>query len=446
VNALGAILTVFFCGSILVLPRRQAALAIMASTLYLTQGQAVEIGFNLFSTRFIEMAAFARILMRGELRRISFVPVDRLLLIFFSVMVGIYTIRSGYIDAYQFGTAVDGWLCYFSLRALIVDLDDFTFLMKGTALLLVPFALLMTLEATTGHNLFVFMGGIQDTPEFRNGHYRAQGSFRHAILAGSLGATTLAILIGFLFQRSCRQWAVVGIVASVVIVLASHSSGPFMAAGVSVVAWGFWRFRLKMKLVRRSIFFGMLAMHLAMKAPIWFIFARISDVLGGDGWHRSNLIDKFITNFGNWWFAGMDFLDTADWAATKLSTGGVDTTNYYVSIGIVGGLLSLVLFIAVFVACFKLIGRALGRLRIHFGASNPTNEAILWGVGCAVCSHMINLTAVEYFDQFYVIWYLHLAVLVSLSTYALAKFPAKMIGADEGVGEPVESDDRVPAT
>jgi hypothetical protein len=445
VNSLGTILTVFFCGAILTLPRRQAALAIVASTLYLTQGQAVELGFNLFSTRFIEMAAFARILMRGELRRITFTPVDRLLLIFFSVMVGIYTIRSGHIDAYQFGTAVDGWLCYFSLRVLIVDFDDFTYLAKGTAFLLVPFALLMTFEAVTGHNLFAFMGGIPDEPDFRNGHYRAQGSFRHAILAGSLGATTLALLIGFLFQKSCRGWAVVGIAASIVIVLASHSSGPFMAAGVSLVAWGFWRFRLKMKTVRRSIFFGMLAMHLTMKAPIWFIFARISDVLGGDGWHRSNLIDKFIKNFSSWWFAGMDFLDTGDWAATKLSTGGVDTTNYYVSIGIVGGLLSLVLFIIVFVSCFKLIGRALGRLRIHFGESNPATEAILWGVGCAVCSHMINLTAVEYFDQFYVIWYLHLAVLVSLSSYVLAKFPAKVVGAAQSVGEPVESGDRVPA-
>ncbi len=391
------------------------------------------------------MAAFARILMKGELRQITFTTIDRLFLAFFSVMVGIYTIRSGHIDAYQFGTAVDGWLCYFSVRALVFDFEDFTYLSKGTALLLVPFALLMTFEAATGRNLFALMGGVPDAPVMREGHYRCQGSFRHAILAGSMGATTMALLIGFMFRKSYRRWALLGIAASIVIVFTSRSSGPLMAAITSVAGWACWYLRHKMKAVRRTIFFSLLAMHLFMKAPVWFIFARISDVLGGDGWHRSNLIDKFVQNFGNWWFAGMDFLDTGDWAATKLASGGVDTTNYYVGIGLIGGLLSLSLFIALFVACFSLIGRAMARLRVQ-PESQLKNDAILWGIGCAVCTHMINLTAVTYFDQFYVIFYLHLAVLASLSTFVLAKFPAKVTGALQRVGEPVESGDRVPAT
>ena len=97
-------------------------------------------------------------------------------------------------------------------------------------------------------------------------------------------------------------------------------------------------------------------MHLTMNAPVWYIFDRLSGILGGDGWHRSNLIDQFIKHFEEWWLMGMPFENTGDWAATVIASGGVDVTNYYVSIGIAGGLISLIFFLAVLKSCFGYVG------------------------------------------------------------------------------------------
>ena len=427
-NAIGAILTLFFCMAVFVLPRRLAALAVLGSTLYITEGQAVDLGINFLAVRFIEVAAFLRVLTRRELGKINFTPTDKWLLYFFTALVVIYALRTKETDIYQLGTAVDGWLVYFSIRALIVDFEDFTSFMKGAAFLFVPFAALMTVEALTGHNLFApLMGGVPDTPILREGHYRCQGSFRIAITAGSLGATFVSLFVGYTFQRKNRFWALIGIVACIAIVLASHSSGPLMAAVTAIAGWACWYVRHRMQTIRRGIVATLVLLHLTMSAPVWFIFDRISGVLGGDGWHRSNLIDKFILNFRSWYIGGMPFADTSSWAATQLPWGGVDITNYYVSIGIVGGLLPFILFIVFLTSNFKLIGRALWRLRAQKGDALEW-EPVLWGLGCTLCSHVVNLTAVQYWDQFYVIWYIHLAALVSLSTYVLSRYPSVVAG------------------
>jgi hypothetical protein len=423
VNAVGAILTCFFCVAAFVVPRRLAALSMLAATLYITEGQALDLGINFMAIRFVELAAFLRVIVRGELFKITFTSADRWLLTFFVTLVGIYILRTGIFDWYIFGQAVDGWLTYFCFRSLITDFDEFTFFLKGATMLLVPYALLMTFEAQTGRNLFALMGGIPDTPELREGHYRCQGSFRIAITAGSLGATFVSLFAGFLFHRTCRGWALGGVVSCIVIVLASHSSGPLMAAATAIAGWACWYARRDMKWVRRGVVAILVALQLTMSSPAWFIFDRLSGIFGGDGWHRSNLIDQFIHSFAHWWLAGMPIGMTSDWAATQMSWGGVDVTNYYVAIGLNGGLLPFTLFLVFLTACFKSIGRALARLRAQ---PEPPEyaEAILWGAGCTVCVHVVNLTAVSYWDQFYVIWYLHLAIATSLSTYVLSKYPS----------------------
>jgi len=137
-------------------------------------------------------------------------------------------------------------------------------------------------------------------------------------------------------------------------------------------------------------------------------------VIGGDGWARSNLIDKFLRHFQEWWLMGMPIQDTGDWAATRMPWGGVDVTDYYVSIGINGGLISLVFFVILLKQCYQLIGRGLEAVRSD-PERDPFDEMILWGLGCTVCVHMVNFFSVVYWDQSYAAWYLQVAAAVSLS-------------------------------
>jgi len=413
VNALGAILTCVFSILALTRSRQVAALAVLGATLFITEGQSVNLGLNFFALRFVEIAVFARVLSKRELSKITFTKIDRWLMIFFITLLVLNSIQLGSVDLYQLGTVVDCWLVYFGFRALISSTEEYTDFMRGSVYLLVPFALLMIFEAASGRNLFAAMGGVPESPILREGHFRCQGSFRVPITAGSLGATYFPLFVGFWFQKSCRKWALVGLVACFAIVVASRSSGPLMAILTGIMGWGCWVIRRKMQWVRRGIVALLLGLHMVMNQPVWFIFDRISGVLGGDGWHRSNLIDKFFLHMSEWWAVGMPFINTADWAATQLPWGGVDVTNYFVSIGLTAGLLTLFFFIRFLVVCFSLLGRTATALGAY-GAEGRSLEALIWGIGCTICAHTVNLTAVLYWDQSYVFWYLHLAFASSM--------------------------------
>jgi len=420
-TALGVVITLFCCLSALVVPRRLIILPYIIATLYVTQGQAIEFaGLSLTTVRLVEIVTAARLFSTKGLVPFKRNSVDNCILAFFPTYCLVTLLRTGTVDMYTFGGMIDSFLVYFSFRAMFAtptDILDFT---RWMALLLVPFTLFMCVEAARGRNLFAFMGGVPETPVFREGHYRAQATFRVAITAGSLGATFFPIFASLFFRRKEWFYAVTGSLCCVAITIASHSSGPLMAAVAGAIGWACWLMRDRMRIVRLAIVTILVGLHFTMSRPVWFIFDRISGIIGGDGWHRSNLIDKFLKNWDEWILIGMPMERTVDWAATVTKFGFVDVTNYYVSIGISGGLISFVIFWTLLRRTFRTVGDA-SQVLAQPNSDSDGLRPILWGYGVAVCAHAINLTAVSYWDQSYVIWYLHLAIAVSLASSILGR-------------------------
>lgn len=408
-----------FVIAILFFERRWALLSILAGTVYVTQGPSVAIfGINFNPIRFIELAGLTRVFLRNEHKSIRWNSMDKIFILFNIVYLLVYVVKCkihpSAIDAvsYRVGYLCDAVICYILFRSLIDSIDVFTVFVSDMILLLVPFAGLMLIEAITGHNYFSSMGGVPATPVIRDGYYRCQASFRHAITAGSVGSTLLPIFIFLCARPEYRFRGIVGVFVSLIIVGTSHSSGPLMSAVAGVIAWTFWIIRDRMRHVRIGIVVSLVVLHLIMKAPVWFLIARVSDVTGGDGWHRANLIDQFIRNTAGWWLMGMPLELTVDWAATVMPWGAVDITNQYVAIGLNGGILSLAMFVLYFQTCFSSIGNGLKKIRS--GMKDKSLELLLWALGATLFSHMVNIVAVSYWDQFYVIWYFALASISSV--------------------------------
>ena len=78
--------------------------------------------------------------------------------------------------------------------------------------------------------------------------------------------------------------------------------------------------------------------------------------MGGDGWHRSELIDTAIRHFHEWWLLGTQY--TMHWMtfSNEIEPGMADITNQYVFEGIKGGVVTLLLFIAIIALSFKAVG------------------------------------------------------------------------------------------
>jgi len=421
-NPLLGLITLVLILVIIFLPRRWAALGVVSGVCYLTQTQFFVVGgINFTAIRFIILVGFIRVIRRKEFSFSRLNKVDKSLVIFSSVLLLVFALRSQLSPGiqsgmYRLGLFCDGLLSYFTFRGLLRDPDTFKQFLKDMDL---PFAIFMIVEGITGRNFFSIMGGVPATPVFRNGHYRSQAAFHHSITAGSFGATLLPLFIGLAFFAEDRVRAVMGIVLGLLITIASHSSGPLMALMGGLAAWACWPLRERMRMVRWAIVGFWVSLAAVMKAPVWFIYSRISDIIGGDGWHRSNLIDKFVNNFQDWWLIGMPLEKTKHWAATWMPWGAVDLTNEYVKVGINGGLISLILFIWLFKICYQSLGKAMGKIR-RDTQNDRRNEALLWGLGSALFSHMVNLTSVTYFDQFWVMWYMLLAVISGVTEYYLS--------------------------
>jgi hypothetical protein len=112
-------------------------------------------------------------------------------------------------------------------------------------------------------------------------------------------------------------------------------------------------------------------------------------------------------HFREWWLMGTNY--TAHWSPTgsglPLYPDMMDLTNRFVAEGVSGGLLVLILFIAIIVMCYK---------RIGFVVLNTQNYCLeerflFWAMGCAMFSYIFAFMSVSSSSQTGVLYYFLLA-------------------------------------
>ena len=305
----------------LMLPRRWAPLPLLIGACYITRDQMIEVGpFHFTVLRLIIAAGLVRVLLRGERLAGELNGLDRVMLIWMGWML----VSSGFhkdpsaVVINRLGLVYDACGTYFLLRIFCQSLDDVKNLCRLTAILLVPVAVEMLYEKLVLHNLFDELGGGLESPEIREGRIRAQGPFAHAILAGTVGAACLPLIVGIWQQY--RKTAVAGITACGVMVFSCASTGPILSAMAAIGALFLWRYhdQGRMRFIRWFAVVGYIALDLVMKDPAYFLIGRIDLVGGSTGEHRSRLIQSAIEHLPEWWLAGTDY--TRHWMPSGIES------------------------------------------------------------------------------------------------------------------------------
>jgi hypothetical protein len=262
----------------------------------------------------------------------------------------------------------------------------------------------MAFEKATGRNVFAIFGGVMPNTIIRDGALRCQGPFAHPILAGTYGAVILPLCIA-LWWRGNKKLAFVSTCAALTITITSASSGPVLSAVFGIVALCLWRWRGKLRILRWGMLLGLIGLNMVMKAPVWFLLARVDIFSGSTGYHRAFLIDRAIANFSDWWLVGTK--STEGWADADQHL--FDVTNQYVWEGVEGGFLTLVLFILLISFSFQAVGRAVLAVK-----DKPKSVGFpIWALGAALLVHVVTYISVPYFDQMIVVWYLTIAMISS---------------------------------
>ena len=304
----------------------------------MTLGQGVDLGPLTFTViRILIAVGVVRVVMRGERVVGGVNGLDWLMIAWgvWACVASLFHEHGALVN--RLGLVYDSCGIYFLLRAFCSSIEDLVLLCSTIALVLIPVALEMVYEKIAVHNAFSLFGGVLEIPEIREGRIRANEPFAHPILAGTVGAVTLPLMIGI--WRYHRTTAFVGAFACLTMILCSASSGPVMSAAFAVGALSAWRYRQYMRLFRWSILLGYIALDLVMKAPAYYLLARIDIAGGSTGWHRARRIESSIEHIGEWWVVATDY--TRHWMPTGVlwSPNHTDTTNYFLNMGVLGGLL-----------------------------------------------------------------------------------------------------------
>ena len=397
--------------ALLALPRRLASLPLLVGACYMTLGQGVRIGpFSFTVIRLLIAVGLVRVIVRGE-RFVERMNSLDLLMVAWAAWALISSLF--YRDTFEvlvnrLGLVYNACGVYFLFRIFCQSLEDVFRICRIMGCLLVPLSIGMLFEKITGNNIFSALGGVAQLSELRDGSIRAQGAFSHPILAGTFGAVCLPLMIG-LWRKNGRT-AVAGIAACCAIVFASLSSGPIMCLLSGVGALFVWHWRHQMRIVRWLAVLGYIGLDLVMKAPAYYIIARIDLTGSSTGWHRAALIDSAIEHLSEWWLAGTNY--TRHWMpyGVNWSEAHADITNNYISMGVLGGLPLMLLFIAVMVKGFSSVGQSLRQ-----AASLPSESCfMIWALGASLFAHSIAFVSVSLFDQSVVFFYLILAFIGSV--------------------------------
>ncbi len=390
---------------VVLLPRRFAISPLILMASFIPSAQRLVIsGLDFDLMRILVLFAWARLLLRNELKGFIWNRLDSLMVAWMVSGTLVYTLQQGTSNGFinRCGWMFVGLGMYLFFRCVLRNWEDFERLVMAFIVVSIPVAVAIAIEWTTGRNAFSIFGGVPEITQVREGRLRCQGAFTHAILAGCFWASVMPWIAAFLVDR--RRWfAVVGLLASLFIVVASSSSTPVMAVIFGAAGMAFYPLRSHLRPIRYGFFAILVVLHFIMKGPVWSLIARISAVAGSTGWHRYSIMDATVHNFSKWWLLGEP--DPMSWGVWEMR----DITNQYVLEGLRGGLLTLVLFIAGISTAFTMVGKALRQVE-----TQPQERLLVFTVGVSLFIHVWSYFGVSYFGQILMLWYLTMAIIGSL--------------------------------
>lgn len=413
-NAISVFVLLVVIVATLSVRREHAPIPLLFGCCYIPMTEGIEIGSaSFFFYRIVLLVGLARVIMKGETVKEPLSTADKL----FFVFLVWYAISSMFHEEgslnRRLGVVLSIGASYYLARCWCRSVEGVRSMIVAIAIILIPLSIEMFQETLTGKNLFgSIFASARESVTYREGTPRAQGPFRHSILAGTVGASCFPLMVGILRQRPLI--GISGALACLVIAWSSGSSGPvvaLMASGVLVFAW---RFRHHTRTVVWLAIGGYILLELVSTRPAYTaIVTRLGVMNGSTAHHRSRLITTTIDHFNEWWLYGTDY--TRHWLPNGIGAkmgNHIDFTNYYIAFAVAGGALAVGLVIWLLI----ILAKSFIRLMVD---SQETREGgqdlfLIWCVGCTVFSHALSASSVGYFDQSMVFFWLSVSVLATL--------------------------------
>ncbi len=381
---------------ILTLPRNKAIVPFLLAIFAIPTGQVVLVGGVHFTmVRILILVGLLRAFRlkassSGRWFATGFSPIDQVVVLWTVSTFIVITLQ--WMDPQMLVARVGDFLDtlggYLVVRFFIPDGETLRRTIKVFAVACAIQGACMINEQITGVNVFNLIGGVAqpDSVIMRDGVLRSSGTM--GALGGGSVAGVLMPLFLWLWTTGESRWAAyTGFAGAMAMLITAHASTPWMSLGAGLLGLGFWPLRKRMRIVRWGLVLILVSLHLVMKAPVWNLIARVDITGSSSSYHRYTLVNQTIRHFSDWWLLGYRYYDQWDWDMW-------DTSNLFVAAALTGGLVTLVLVIAVFKRSFGAIGRARKRV-----SGDRKQEWFLWCLGSALFSCVVSCFGIAFLYQ-----------------------------------------------
>jgi hypothetical protein len=375
---------------ILTSPRNKGIVCFLAACFSIPVGQVVVLGGVHFTV--LRILIIAGLVRRATLGGSSsagkfpggFNPVDRMVVLWTVSLMTILSLQWMEMQSFihNLGDFLDALGGYLVVRFFIPDGEAVRRTIKTLAIVCVIQGTCMLNEQISRVNVFGFFGG-NTWITMRDGKIRSDGVMG-CISAGAFAGALIPLFIWLWKERKSRILACAGLAGGVAMVFTSNASTSLLALAASLLGLAFWPLRKRMRSIRRGLVLILVGLHLVMKAPVWALIARVDLTGSSSGFHRYMLVDNCIRHFSDWWLLGYKYYDQWGWDMW-------DLCNQFVVQALVGGLVTLVAYIAIFSRSFGAIGRA--RKQVE---GERDREWFLWCLGAALLSFVVAHFGINY--------------------------------------------------
>ena len=413
---LGLALLVTAVALVFVVPRKWAIVPLLAFEFLTPIAQQLNVGgLHFFALRILILCGCVRFLLPSSSTRSVFAGgfsgIDKVFLAWSLCRATAFMLlyHEGGAVAKQCGFLWDTLGGYFLVRCLIRDVDDIRRVAETFVVIAAIMASFMVYEHYKMTDVFYTLLAPQADigAQIRLGKIRCRGPFEQEIVASVFGGTLVPFFLWLWTRPKAKIAAALGLVSAALIVLTAHSSTGIGAAAFGVGTLCLWPYREHLRRMQWGFVALIVALALKMKAPIWYLIARVDFVGGSTGWDRAFLIDQCVKHFSSRWLIGT--ADNASWGVSQNAMFLWDLCNQYVAEAVQGGLLTLILFLILIVQSFRRVGAT------RIKARNRTDQWLLWTIGCILCAHIAGFFGISYFDQIRNWWFVTLAMIPAVS-------------------------------
>jgi hypothetical protein len=398
----------FVAGLMWLVPRRyMIAPYILTACLIPASEEIVILGFNFQPARVLVLIGMVRALLGEAARQYRFVPLDGLILLWGFNLAAVSILREPTMQMFvrQTGVLYEIFGMYFLARLTIQSRAQVHVALTTLAVCALVSLPLGILEVVTRQRpLAIIYQTLDASAHLRENKVRVYSVFPQAIAFGNFMCVSAALLWGQWRSTTGRQamLGLVGMLAAIACAILSNSGTTLSTLMAATFAILLFYYRPAVRYAVWGVPLFMASYHFFWPGGQWWgLVARASSIVGGSGFHRAELIKQFWLRIDEWALKGSE--DVTHWNIVG------DPANHWVTEGLKGGLLGLILFTAVVVMCFIVVGRAL--------KATPArrDQALFWAIGCGMFAFCVSFIGLANFGQINVLWFGLIGMIGSVS-------------------------------